>query len=92
MESQRINLKQISMRARTKKEIFRILHLEGDIYLPPIAQSNRKYIAGVLSGKIKVSRLLTTFYIAFEKLSIQEYPSSTFGRAKNEWNIGFCLG
>ena len=90
MERQRINLKQISMRARTKKEIFRILQLERDIYLPPIAQSNRKYIAGVLLGKIKINRVLTTIHIAFEKLSTQDYSSSTFGRAKNEWNIGFC--
>ena len=64
------------MRARTKKEILRILQLEDNIYLPLIPQSNRKYIAGVLSGKIKVSRVLTTIHITFENSQLKNIEVS----------------
>ena len=83
MEKKKINMKQISMRARTKKEIFWIPQLGADIYLPPIAQANRIYIAGVLSGKVKVRRILSATHIAFEKLPTQKYSGSTFGRPQS---------
>ena len=55
MEKQSMSLRQISVRARSKKEIYRILQLEGDVYLPPIIQANRKYVADIVSGKKMVS-------------------------------------
>ena len=51
---QELRVQQISVRAKSKKEMYRILQLEGDVYLPPIQQANRKYITGIISGKIKV--------------------------------------
>ena len=50
-----LNERDISVRARSKKELYRILQLEADVYLPPMPQSNHEYVAGVLSGTIKVS-------------------------------------
>ena len=56
MERQRMSINQISIRARSKKEIYRLLQIEAYVYLPPIQQANRRYIAEVISGKKKVSR------------------------------------
>ena len=33
------------------KKIDRLLQLEREVYLPPIQQANRRYIAEVISGK-----------------------------------------
>ena len=54
MDKQKMSWRLISIRARSKKEFYRILQLEADAYLPPIHQANRKYIAEVISGKKKV--------------------------------------
>ena len=90
MERQKKSIKQISMRAKTMKEVFRILQLEGDIFLPPIAQTDKKYIAEILAGKKKVSKTVTVACILFEELSTHEYPSSTFNWLASERHINFC--
>ena len=56
------------MRARTKKEVFRLLQLEADIFLPPIAYTNRKYIAEMLAVKKKVRGSINLIYIVSEEL------------------------
>ena len=69
MEKTKINIRRISMRAKTKKEVFRLLQLEADIFLPPIAHTNRKYIAEILAGKKMVSGCTNLIYIVSEELS-----------------------
>ena len=54
MEPAKINIRQISMKASSKKELYRMLQLEGDVYLPPMPQANHSYIADVISGRAKV--------------------------------------
>ena len=54
MDKEKMTWRQISIRARSKKEFYRILQLEADDYLPPIHQANKKYIAEVIYGKKKV--------------------------------------
>ena len=56
MEPTKINVRQISMKASSKKELYRMLQLEGDVYLPPMPQANHNYVADVISGKAKVTR------------------------------------
>ena len=58
MEKQRISVRQISIRARSNKEMYRLLQLEADVYLPPIQQANRRFIADIVSGKKKVIRVV----------------------------------
>ena len=58
MERQRMSVRQISIRARSKKEMYRLLQLEADVYLPPIQQANRKFIADILAGKKKVTHIV----------------------------------
>ena len=54
MESEKIHVNEITARASSKKEIYRMLHLEGDVFLPPLAHANHDYVSGVLSGAKKV--------------------------------------
>ena len=58
MKKQRISVRQISIRVRSKKEMYRLLQLEADVYLPPIQQANRRFIADIVSGKKKVIRVV----------------------------------
>ena len=51
IEKQRISVIQILIRIRSKKEMFRLLRLEADVYLPPIQQANRRFIADIVSEK-----------------------------------------
>ena len=70
MDKHRMSLRQISVRARSKKEIYRMLQLEADVYLPPIQQANRKYITEIVSGKRKVSPS-NTVQIVFENSQLK---------------------
>ena len=55
MEPVKINVSEITAKASSKKEVYRLLQLEGDIYMPPMAQANHSYVAGILSGSKKVN-------------------------------------
>ena len=56
MKRQRMSIKQISIKAQSKKEMYPLLQREGDVYLPPIQQINRRYIAEVILRKKKVGQ------------------------------------
>ena len=51
----KLKVNEISIHAKSKKELYRLLQLEGNIYLPPLEQANHKYISDLLSGKKKVT-------------------------------------
>ena len=50
-----INWQEVSIHARSKKEIYDLLCIRGGYYLPPIEQTNRDYIYDVMSGAKKVT-------------------------------------
>jgi hypothetical protein len=50
----------MEVKASTKKETYKLLELETNVFLPPIAEANCDYISDVLSGDKLVSRL--SFY------------------------------
>ena len=54
MEPEQMNIGVITAKANSKNEMFRILQLEGDVYLPPKSQANHNYISEILSGTKKV--------------------------------------
>ena len=54
MSKPKMNIKQASIKASSKKEIFRLLQLEGDVYFPLILQANHEYVSGIISGNVKV--------------------------------------
>ena len=89
MEKQKISIKLISMRARSKKEIYRMLQLETNVYLPLIQQDNSKYITDIIAGKKKVCFAFFDFTI-FDEWSTQNHPSSAFNRIENERHPRIC--
>ena len=44
-----ITLSDISLKAKSKKEIYMVLTVEGGLYLPPIMDANRNYIRGLIN-------------------------------------------
>ena len=54
----KMNVNEIALHAKSKKELYRLLQLEGNIYLPPLEQANHKYISDILSGKKKVDDII----------------------------------
>ena len=58
IENQRMNVRQIPIRAQSKKEIYRLLQFVADVYLSSIHQANKKYTAEVVLGKMKVSSII----------------------------------
>ena len=83
MEKQIISLIKISIQVRSKKEIYSMLQLEADVYLPLIPQTNRKYIVEIISGKRKVSRF-KIIEIVLKRQPGQVSPSSTLRRLTND--------
>ena len=45
-----ITISDIVIHAKSKKEIFHVLTVEGGLYLPPINDSNKKYIQNIMKG------------------------------------------
>ena len=45
-----ITLNDISIKARSKKEVYLVLTVEGDLYLPPILDTNRAYLKDIMNG------------------------------------------
>ena len=54
MSKPKMNIIQVSIKASNKNEMFRLLQLEGDVYLAPIPQANHVYVSGIISGNAKV--------------------------------------
>ena len=45
-----ITLNDISIKARSKMEVYLVLTVEGGLYLPPILDANRAYLKDIVSG------------------------------------------
>ena len=45
-----IQISELGLKSRSKKELYDLLCNEGDIYLPPISDTHHKYIYKVLTG------------------------------------------
>ena len=51
MDSRSIHTNEITARVWSKNEIFRILELEGDVYLLLVTSANHNCISVILSGE-----------------------------------------
>ena len=40
----------IGLKAKSKKEIYRFMVTDADVYLPPLKEADYKYIRGILTG------------------------------------------
>ena len=48
-----MTLNDVSVKAKSKKEVYLVLTVEGGLYLPPIMDSNKDYLKGIMTGKKK---------------------------------------
>ena len=47
----RLTVTDISIRAKSKVELYRVLTTEGEVYLPPCKECNYKLIRDIIAGK-----------------------------------------
>ena len=49
-----LDLKQLSIKCRSKKELYDVLVSDWGIYMPPIQFANSGYVRVIITGEIKV--------------------------------------
>ena len=76
-----VNLKDVAVRWKSKKELFAFLASDWGVYMPPIKDANTSYVYGVVSGKIKV--LFRESYVTF--IVCQNYQSQDYPRSPCAW-------
>ena len=54
MEQLSVNLNQLSIKARTKNEMYRILTTEANLYLPPQKETSIYFVRDIIHGRKKV--------------------------------------
>ena len=56
MERTSINLEEVGNKAKSKWELYRLLTVEGGLYLPPEDQTNMEFISDIFFNEKKVSK------------------------------------
>ena len=56
MESDIMTIKELGVVCQSKKDIYKVLQVDGEIYLPPVEQSDHKFISQVVTGEKKVEQ------------------------------------
>ena len=57
MDSTNVNLMEVGTRAQSKAELYRLLTVEGNMYLPPQEQATMEFISDIAFQEKKVSCL-----------------------------------
>ena len=86
----KINLNDVSIREKSKKEVYLVLTAEGGLYLPPLIDSNKSYLKGKMNGTKKFLYWKDVSVVKLpqlKSLSIKEILSF----AINNTNIGEYL-
>ena len=53
-ELKQINLKELSIKWRNKKDMYDLLATDADVYMPPIKFVNIYYVRGIVKRDVKV--------------------------------------
>ena len=56
--NQTITNYELGTKAKSKSEVCRLLSIKGKVYLPPASEANHNFISDVISGKLKVCKIL----------------------------------
>ena len=86
MEEESLNAKELSVKCQSKKDMYRILQIEGGVYLPPISQSDHKFIAQIVTREKKASFLSNIIFLVPPKQEYQSDTSATHSRIENQRN------
>ena len=49
-----VNIRNLAVKCRSKKELYSVLQSDCEVYMPPIEFANADYWRGIVTGKIKV--------------------------------------
>ena len=63
METKKLNINMLGLKARTKNEIYRLLTTEANLYLPPQRETSIYFVRDIIHGRKKV-------YISFKELML----------------------
>ena len=50
-----LTTKEISVKASSKYEVYRLLKTDGNVYLPPEKEANHRFLSDIITGNVKVS-------------------------------------
>ena len=62
-----LDWKEVAVKGRSKREIYRYLALKGKYYLPQESQANAIYINDVMNGKKRVNVIINIMCLSFLK-------------------------
>ena len=62
MDTRKVNITEIGTKAQSKAELYRLLTVEGGMYLPPQDQTNIEFISDIAFSVKKVSNHLIMIY------------------------------
>ena len=54
MEGEFMTIKELGVVCQSKKDMFKVFQVDGEIYLPPIEQSDHKFVAQIVTGEKNV--------------------------------------
>ena len=60
-----MNVNELAVVWQSKREMYKILQVEGEIYLPPLEQTNHQFVAQIVTGEKQVNYLLYNLSIVF---------------------------
>ena len=49
---------ELRTKVKSKSEVYRLLSIEEKVYLPPVREANHNFILDVISGNLKVRKIL----------------------------------
>ena len=60
-EQDSLDVRDLGLKCKSKKEVYDSLTVKGDLYLPPLQDTNCDYICDILAGRKQVRCLLFCF-------------------------------
>ena len=67
MDQNTMNINELTVVCQSKKEMYKILQVEGGIYLPPIEQANHKFVTEIVSGEKNVDNLINNLFLVLKE-------------------------
>ena len=55
MDQNMMNVNELAVVWQSKKEMYKILQVEGEIYLSPLEQTNHRFVAQIVTGEKQVN-------------------------------------
>ena len=63
---EKLTLNECAVHARSKKEVYELLVIQGNVLLPPIQEWDHQFIKEIIQGKKQVSRFQRVLCLAYK--------------------------